>query len=186
MDEGVGRDLPDAPAVQDLRTIEGEQIERVTRAEGDEKAADDHARDVHDEEQRRDVNRIPADPRDRLIIIRGHDAEHTDSKRRSPAKCKPASEEDGQIFLGQVAEAFKLNVHPRFRGFFMENIAPAISPPSGMGENKPANKAVLDWVHEVESLTKPENVFWCDGSKAEHNYLLGEACRQGVLILLNL
>jgi phosphoenolpyruvate carboxykinase (GTP) len=84
-----------------------------------------------------------------------------------------------------VAEAFKLNVHPRFRGFFMENIAPAISPPSGMGENKPANKAVLDWVHEVESLTKPENVFWCDGSKAEHNYLLGEACRQGVLIQLN-
>ena len=54
-----------------------------------------------------------------------------------------------------------------------------------MGENKPANQAVLDWVHEVEALTQPANVFWCDGSEAENDYLLGEACRQGVLIKLN-
>ncbi len=66
----------------------------------------------------------------------------------------------------------------------MENIAPAISPPSGMGESKPANQAVLDWVHEVELLTQPENVFWCDGSEKENDYLLGEACRQGALIKL--
>jgi len=67
----------------------------------------------------------------------------------------------------------------------MENIAPAISAPSGMGENKPSNQAVLDWVHEVESLTKPANIFWCDGSEAENNFLLEEACRQGILIKLN-
>ncbi len=67
----------------------------------------------------------------------------------------------------------------------MENIAPAISAPSGMGENKPANKAVLNWVHQVESLTSPDNIFWCDGSETENDYLLGEACRQGVLIKLN-
>ncbi len=67
----------------------------------------------------------------------------------------------------------------------MENIAPALSPPSGLGENKPAHKAVLAWVKEVASLTKPENIFWCDGSVAENDYLLGEACRQGVLIQLN-
>ena len=54
-----------------------------------------------------------------------------------------------------------------------------------MGETKPANKAVLDWVHEVQSLTNPENIFWCDGSEAENEYLLGEACRQQVLIRLN-
>ncbi len=54
-----------------------------------------------------------------------------------------------------------------------------------MGENKPANQAVLDWVHEVESLTEPDNIFWCDGSEAENEYLLGEACRQGVVIKLN-
>jgi GTP-dependent phosphoenolpyruvate carboxykinase len=47
----------------------------------------------------------------------------------------------------------------------MENIAPALSAPSGIGENKPTNQAVLDWVHEVESLTQPENIFWCDGSE---------------------
>ena len=67
----------------------------------------------------------------------------------------------------------------------MENIAPAISPPTGIGRNRPANRAVLDWVHEVESLTDPKNIFWCDGSEAENDYLLGEAGRQEVLIKLN-
>ena len=67
----------------------------------------------------------------------------------------------------------------------MENIAPAISPPGGFGKNKPANQAVLDWVQEVATLTQPQNIFWCDGSEAENDYLLGEACRQGVLIKLN-
>jgi phosphoenolpyruvate carboxykinase (GTP) len=67
----------------------------------------------------------------------------------------------------------------------MENIAPAISPPTGIGRNKPANRAVLDWVHEVESLTDPKNIFWCDGSEAENDYLLGEAVRQEVLIKLS-
>ena len=67
----------------------------------------------------------------------------------------------------------------------MQNIARAISPPSGLGENKPPNKSVLDWVQEVQSLTQPENIFWCDGSDAENDYLLGEACRQEVLIPFN-
>src|SRR5438552_2660608 len=67
----------------------------------------------------------------------------------------------------------------------MKNIAPAISPPSGIGNNKPANQAVLDWVHEVELLAKPENIFWCDGSERECDYLLQEAMRQNVLIKLN-
>jgi phosphoenolpyruvate carboxykinase (GTP) len=67
----------------------------------------------------------------------------------------------------------------------MQNIAPAISAPDSLGKNKPAQQAVLDWVREVEALTEPENIFWCDGSEEENNYLLGEACRQGVLIKLN-
>ena len=67
----------------------------------------------------------------------------------------------------------------------MENIAPAISAPSGIGENKPTNQAVLDWVQEVASLTKPENIFWCDGSERENDFLLGEAVKQGVLFKLN-
>ncbi|MGI9088571.1 MAG: phosphoenolpyruvate carboxykinase (GTP) [Chthoniobacterales bacterium] len=67
----------------------------------------------------------------------------------------------------------------------MENLAPAIHPPSGIGDQKPKIQAVLDWVHEVELLTQPENIFWCDGSEKENDYLLGEALQQGVVLKLN-
>jgi phosphoenolpyruvate carboxykinase (GTP) len=67
----------------------------------------------------------------------------------------------------------------------MKNIAPAISPPAGIGDKKPANQAVLDWVHEVQALARPENIFWCDGSEEENAYLCAEAVRQGTLIQLN-
>ena len=67
----------------------------------------------------------------------------------------------------------------------MDNLAPAISPPSGIGDSKPANQAVLDWVQEVARLTQPENIFWCDGSERENDYLLDQACQQDVLIKLN-
>ncbi len=63
----------------------------------------------------------------------------------------------------------------------MDNLAPAITPPSGIGDAKPTNQAVLDWVHEVEILTKPENIFWCDGSDEENDFLLGEAQKQGII-----
>src|SRR5256714_920612 len=68
---------------------------------------------------------------------------------------------------------------------FMKNLAPAISPPAGIGAALPKNQAVLDWVHEVELLTKPENVFWCDGGERERDFLLDQAMRQNVLIKLN-
>src|SRR5438309_12105959 len=67
----------------------------------------------------------------------------------------------------------------------MKDIAPAISPPAGIGDTKPTNQAVLDWGHEVELLTKPENIFWCDRSERENEFLLDQACRQNVLIKLN-
>jgi len=67
----------------------------------------------------------------------------------------------------------------------MKDIAPAISPPAGIGEAKPANHAVIDWVQDVAKLTQPENIFWCDGSGRENDYLLGEAGRQDILIKLN-
>lgn len=67
----------------------------------------------------------------------------------------------------------------------MDNLAPALSPPAGIGDGKPGNKAVLDWVQDVATLTQPENIFWCDGSPKENDYLLGEACRLGVLTKLN-
>jgi len=41
----------------------------------------------------------------------------------------------------------------------MKNIAPAIFPPNGIGDTPPANQAILDWVHEIRTLTEPENIF---------------------------
>ncbi|MGI8481608.1 MAG: phosphoenolpyruvate carboxykinase (GTP) [Chthoniobacterales bacterium] len=67
----------------------------------------------------------------------------------------------------------------------MDNLAPALSPPTGLGDAKPTHQTVLDWVQEVAQLCQPENIFWCEGSKAENDYLLGEACRLGVLTKLN-
>src|SRR5947209_5204195 len=67
----------------------------------------------------------------------------------------------------------------------MKDIAPAISLPAGIGDREPTNQSVLDWVHEVETLTKPENIFWCDGSDRENEFLLDQARRQGVVINLN-
>ena len=67
----------------------------------------------------------------------------------------------------------------------MDNLAPAITPPSGIGDNKPTNQAVLDWVQEVTRLTQPENVFWCDGSEKENAWLLEQAQQQGIVLKLN-
>src|SRR3954464_1609755 len=67
----------------------------------------------------------------------------------------------------------------------MKNIAPAIFPSGGIGDGKPGNKAVLHWVHEIASLTEPENIFWCDGSDREHEFLIAESLNQNVLIELN-
>ncbi len=67
----------------------------------------------------------------------------------------------------------------------MTNIAPAISSPAGIGDTKSPNQAVLDWVHEVETLAQPENIFWCDGSEKEKKFLTEEALRHNVLIKLN-
>src|SRR5215469_16041720 len=67
----------------------------------------------------------------------------------------------------------------------MKNLAPAIFAPRGMGDAKPGNKAVLDWVHEIATLTEPENIFWCDGSDRENEFLIAESLKQNVLIKVN-
>src|SRR5436853_333519 len=67
----------------------------------------------------------------------------------------------------------------------MRNPAPAIFPPKGIGDAKPTNQAVIDWVHEIAALTQPENIFWCDGSERENDFLIAESLKQDVLIELN-
>ena len=67
----------------------------------------------------------------------------------------------------------------------MKNVAPAIFPPSGIGERKPTNQAVLHWADEIGKLTKPENIFWCDGSEGENEFLIAESLKQNVLVKLN-
>ena len=67
----------------------------------------------------------------------------------------------------------------------MDNLAPAISPPAGIGDAKPSNQSVLDWVQDVAKLTGPENIFWCDGSENENEWLLEQAQRLGVVLKLN-
>ena len=67
----------------------------------------------------------------------------------------------------------------------MDNLAPAITPPSGIGDTKPTNRAVLDWVQDVAKLTEPENIFWCDGSEKENAWLLEQAQRLGVVLKLD-
>ncbi len=74
--------------MEDLRAIENEQIEERPGVERDKKTTDHHAGDVHDEEQGGDVDRVTPNPTDRLIIIRGYDAEHHNSKRPSFAQRK--------------------------------------------------------------------------------------------------
>jgi len=67
----------------------------------------------------------------------------------------------------------------------MKNLAPAVSPPGGIGDSKPAHPGVLAWVQEVACLTEPENIFWCDGSEKENAWLLEQAQRLGVVTKLS-
>jgi phosphoenolpyruvate carboxykinase (GTP) len=47
------------------------------------------------------------------------------------------------------------------------------------------NPAVRDWVKEIEALTSPASVVFCDGSTAERNRLIAECLATGELIELN-
>ncbi len=44
------------------------------------------------------------------------------------------------------------------------------------------NKSVLNWVDEMASLTKPDQIVWIDGSEDEMNRLKEEAFSTGELI----
>lgn len=47
------------------------------------------------------------------------------------------------------------------------------------------NAELLDWVHEIAALTKPQSIHWCDGSELENQSLLELMVQKGTLKKLN-
>lgn len=47
------------------------------------------------------------------------------------------------------------------------------------------NQYLLNWVNEIASLTKPQNIHWCDGSETENESLIKLMLEQGTLKKLN-
>ncbi|MBC7173641.1 MAG: phosphoenolpyruvate carboxykinase, partial [Polyangiaceae bacterium] len=47
------------------------------------------------------------------------------------------------------------------------------------------NPTLLAWVEQMASLTKPDQIVWCDGSEDEQRRLTELAVAQGVLEPLN-
>ncbi len=53
------------------------------------------------------------------------------------------------------------------------------------GRDRTKNAKLLKWVDDMETLCKPDNVYWCDGSQEEYNRLCGELVESGVFTRLN-
>ena len=51
--------------------------------------------------------------------------------------------------------------------------------------NKTNNQKLLDWVNEMASLTQPNEIYWCDGSKEEYDDLCTKMVAAGTLSPLN-
>jgi len=49
----------------------------------------------------------------------------------------------------------------------------------------PQNRALLDWVNKMASLTKPDNIHWVDGSQEEYDRLCASLVDAGTFVKLN-
>src|ERR1700692_1563019 len=54
-----------------------------------------------------------------------------------------------------------------------------------LGKCNTDNKALIAWIEDTAKLCEPDQVFWCDGSEQEKEFLTAEAVTKGVLIKLN-
>jgi len=54
-----------------------------------------------------------------------------------------------------------------------------------LGSCQTTNEPLRAWVAEMAAHCEPDQVFWCDGSDAERQFLTAEAVKTGVLIELD-
>ena len=48
-----------------------------------------------------------------------------------------------------------------------------------------SNKELQSWVEDVSKMTKPENIYWCNGSKEEYEEFIQKMLGTGDLMQLN-
>ncbi len=56
---------------------------------------------------------------------------------------------------------------------------------SNFGTRNTENQATISWVERMAQICQPEQVFWCDGSLPEKDFLTGLAVDRGVIIRLD-
>ena len=54
-----------------------------------------------------------------------------------------------------------------------------------LNNNRTTNKKLLAWVDEMASLTRPDSIYWCDGSQQEYDRLCADMVEAGTLIRLD-
>jgi phosphoenolpyruvate carboxykinase (GTP) len=47
------------------------------------------------------------------------------------------------------------------------------------------NEKAISWIKEIVALTKPDNVYWCDGSQAEYDEMCQRLVKSGTFLKLN-
>jgi len=56
---------------------------------------------------------------------------------------------------------------------------------TALGQARPKSAKVLAWVEQIAALTKPDRIFWCDGSQAEYDAMCDLMVAGGTAVRLN-